>query len=175
MTNRSGRKIFAWDQLEDLEQGRPTLGPHIRLEVYRLLQFTLRDVLERRYGDSTVDTLFYEAGYQSGRLYYDQLIGPVSDFQEFVKRAGQSLRDLGVGILAVEEADPGAERFVVTMSEDADCSGLPALDDTICTYDEGFIAALLESFSGSSYVVREVDCWANGARTCRFTAQACQE
>jgi len=90
-------------------------------------------------------------------------------------RASQSLYDLGIGILAVEEADPDAERFVVTMSEDADCSGLPVLDDTICTYDEGFIAALLESFSGNSYVVREVDCWASGARTCRFIAQACQE
>lgn len=175
MTDHSGRKVFSWDQLGDLELGRPTMGPRLRLEVYRLLQFTLRDVLERHYGESTVDALFYEAGYQSGRLYYDQLIGPVSDFQEFIKRAGQSLRDMGIAILAVEEADPGAGRFVVTMSEDADCSGLPALDDTICTYDEGFIAALLESFSGSSYVVREVDCWASGARTCRFIAQACQE
>lgn len=175
MTDHSGRKTFSWDQLGDLGQGRPTLGPRLRLEVYRLLQFTLRDVLERHYGDNTVDALFYEAGYQSGRLYYDQLIGPVSDFQEFIKRAGQSLRDLGIGILAVEEADPDAGRFVVTMSEDADCSGLPVLDDTICTYDEGFIAALLESFSGNSYVVREVDCWASGARTCRFIAQACQE
>lgn len=174
MTDRPRRYAFTWDLLGDLKAGRPTLGPHMRLEMYRLLQFSLRDVLERHYGDGVVDALFYEAGYQSGRHFYDHLIGPVSDFQEFIKRAGQSLRDLGVGILTVEEADPDGERFVVTISEDLDCSGLPKLDDMICTYDEGFIAALLESFSGSGYVVREVDCWASGARTCRFIAQACK-
>lgn len=166
---------FSWDLLGDLKQGRPTLGPRMRLEMYRLLQLTLRDALKRHYGENAVDPLFYEAGYQSGRHFYDQLIGPVSDFQEFIKRVGQSLRDLGVGILAVEEADFTAERFVITIDEDLDCSGIPVLDSTICTYDEGFIAALLESFSGNSYVVREVDCWASGARTCRFIAQACKE
>ena len=48
------------------------------------------------------------------------------------------------------------------------------LDNAICTYDEGFIAALLESFNGQPFVVREVDCWASGARTCRFVATACE-
>lgn len=173
--NDRRRHVLSWDLLGDLQQGRPNLGPHLRVEVYRLLQFSLRDVIERHYGTSTTDALFYEAGYQSGRHYYDHLIGPVSDFDEFIKRAGQSLRDLGIGILQVEEADPAGERFVITISEDLDCSGLPVQDDTICTYDEGFIAALLESFNNKSYVVREVDCWATGARTCRFIAQACQE
>lgn len=174
MTDRTRRYAFSWDLLGDLQRGRPILGPQMRVEVYRLMQFSLRDVLERHYGDGVTDALFYEAGYQSGRHYYEQMIGPVSNFQEFVKRAGQSLRDLGIGILAVEEAAPAGERFVVTLSEDLDCSGLPLLDDRICTYDEGFIAALLESFSNNSYVVREVDCWASGARTCRFVAQICQ-
>lgn len=175
MSEPTLRHPFSWELLGDLQAGRPTLGPRLRLEVYRLMQFTLRDVLERHYGDAAVDSLFYEAGYLAGRHYYDQLIGPVNELQEFVKRAGQSLRDLGIGILAVEESDQAGGRFVVTISEDLDCSGLPKQDQPICTYDEGFIAALLESFSGSRYTVREVDCWATGARTCRFVAQACQE
>lgn len=173
--NDQRRHIFSWDLLGDLQRGRPSLGPCLRVEVYRLLQFTLRDTIERHYGRLASDALFYEAGYLSGRHYYDHLIGPVSDFDDFIKRAGQSLRDLGIGILQVEESDPAGERFVITVSEDLDCSGLPNLDDTLCSYDEGFIAALLESFNNKSYVVREVDCWANGARTCRFIAQACSE
>jgi uncharacterized protein len=78
---------------------------------------------------------------------------------------------MGVGILRVEKADPEKGEFVVTVSEDLDCSGLPDLGDAICVYDEGFIAALLESHTGHPFVVKEVDCWCTGDRTCRFTAE----
>lgn len=41
----------------------------------------------------------------------------------------------------------------------------------ICTYDEGFISSLLESFTGMLFQVKEIDCWCTGDRTCRFTAK----
>jgi predicted hydrocarbon binding protein len=82
------------------------------------------------------------------------------------------LPDLGVGILRVEKSDVENGQFVITASEDLDCSGLPQTGDSICTYDEGFIAALLESYTGLPFIVKEVDCWCTGARTCRFTAEA---
>ncbi|QOX80570.1 4-vinyl reductase [Trichlorobacter lovleyi] len=165
---------FSWELLGDLAVGRPSLGPQVRVEAYRLMQFTLREVLERHYGTTVTDSLLYESGYLAGKHFYDQLVGPVADLHLFSKRLGQALRDLGIGILAIEEADLIDGRFVVTVSEDLDCSGLPVLDNSICTYDEGFISALLESYSGRPFVVREVDCWANGARTCRFVATACE-
>ena len=58
--------------------------------------------------------------------------------------------------------------MTITISEDLDCSGLPELDYEVCKYDEGFIAALLESFTGKSFQVKEIDCWCTGDRTCRF-------
>ncbi|MCE1225827.1 MAG: 4-vinyl reductase [Geobacteraceae bacterium] len=174
MTDPACKHPFSWELLGNLEIGRPNLGPLMRVETYRLMQFTLREVLERHYGATVADGLLYEAGYLAGKHFYTQLIGPVADLQVFSKRLGQALRDLGIGILAIEEADLINGQFVVTVSEDLDCSGLPVLDNAICTYDEGFIAALLESYNGRPFVVREVDCWANGARTCRFVATACE-
>ena len=174
MTESEHAHPFSWELLGNLEVGRPSLGPLMRVETYRLMQFTLRDVLERHYGATVTDGLLYEAGYLAGKHFYTQLIGPVADLHIFSKRLGQALRDLGIGILAIEEADLINGQFVVTVSEDLDCSGLPVLDNAICTYDEGFIAALLESYNGRPFVVREVDCWANGARTCRFVATACE-
>ena len=38
-----------------------------------------------------------------------------------------------------------------------------------------FIAALLESYTGRRFVVKEVDCWCTGDRTCRFTAAVVAE
>lgn len=82
------------------------------------------------------------------------------------------LKELGIGILRVEQADMDKGQLILTVSEDLDCSGLPEQGFEICTYDEGFISSLLESFTGIPFTVKEVDCWCTGDRTCRFHAQA---
>ena len=77
-----------------------------------------------------------------------------------------------IGILRIEEADLDALSFTLTVEEDLDCSGLPVSDETVCEYDEGFIAGILNTYTGKNFVVKEVDCWASGERVCRFNANA---
>lgn len=163
---------FSWSLLGDLQLGRPNLGPTTRLEVYRLMQYCFRDVLERRLGAGETDRIFYEAGHLAGCQFHKNLMPATSDLNEYLRALQALLRELSMGILRVEEADPETCRFVLTVSEDLDCSGLPELEHEICTYDEGFIAGLLESFSGRKFSVKEVDCWCTGDRTCRFRAEA---
>ena len=79
------------------------------------------------------------------------------------------MKELAIGNFRVESADLDRGSFVVTVDEDLDCSGIPVCSEQICTYDEGFIAGLLLAYSGKDYLVKEVDCWGSGARTCRFT------
>lgn len=162
---------FSWELLGDLEEGRPNLGNTTRLEMYRLMQFCFRDVLEARYGTDAADELFYEAGKLAGREFSAHLLAPREDLGAFVAELQTLLSDMRVGILRVEKADAEKGEFVVTVSEDLDCSGMPELGDAVCVYDEGFIAALLESYAGRPFIVREVDCWCTGDRTCRFTAE----
>ncbi len=172
MADNGERKYqFSWSLLGDLKLGRPNLGFETRLEVYRLMQFCFRDVLEQRFGPDEADRIFYDAGYLAGREFYTNLIGPQSDLGAFVTKLQSVLKDMGIGILRVEESDPERGHFVITVSEDLDCSGLPESGVEYCTYDEGFIAALLENFTGKKFNVREVDCWCTADRTCRFHAQ----
>jgi uncharacterized protein len=170
----SRKYAFSWELLGDIELGRPNLGNMTRLEVYRLMQFSFRDVLEQRYGSDAADEVFYEAGRLAGREFADHLLAKPEDLGDFVADLQRVLRELGIGILRVEKADAEKGQFVITVSEDLDCSGLPDTGDSICTYDEGFIAALLESYTGRPFSVKEVDCWCTGDRTCRFTAEAVQ-
>ena len=163
---------FSWNLLGNIEEGRPNLGNQTRLEVYRLMQFCFRDVMEQKLGTEETDRIFYDSGYLAGSQFYTNVIGQPADMDDFVKKLQAALKDLGIGILRVEEADLPAGRLVLTVSEDLDCSGLPELNYEICTYDEGFIAALLESFSGTRFSVKEIDCWCTGDRTCRFLALA---
>ncbi len=166
------RYQFNWTLIGDLEAGRPNLGNTTRLEVYRLMQFSFRDVLEARLGTDTTDELFYAAGELAGREFYKQYLQNCLDFESFVKESQRMLREMGIGILRVERADLEHGELIVTVSEDLDCSGLPELDHEICTYDEGFLSALLESFTGKKFTVKEIDCWCTGDRTCRFHARS---
>ncbi len=162
---------FSWELLGDLQLGRPNLGPATRLEVYRLMQFCFRDVLERDYGAEESDRIFYKAGYLAGSEFYTHMLGQPDNFDTFVRELQTVLKEMGIGILRIEKADLEQGRFVLTVSEDLDCSGLPELDYEICVYDEGFIAGLMESFTGQPFKVKEVDCWCTGDRTCRFAAE----
>ncbi|MGI6655340.1 MAG: V4R domain-containing protein [Desulfobulbus sp.] len=170
MTER--KYAFSWDLIGDIEVGRPNLGATTRVEVYRLMQFMFRDVLEERFGTETADELFFTAGKKAGFEFYRHFCSGISDLAEFVKELQSVLRELGIGILRVESADEKEGTFVITVSEDLDCSGLPELDYEVCVYDEGFIAGLMESFTGKQFQVREIDCWCTGDRTCRFIANA---
>ncbi|MBI4792638.1 MAG: 4-vinyl reductase [Deltaproteobacteria bacterium] len=163
---------FSWDLLGDIQKGRPNLGNHTRLEVYRLMQFAFRDVIERHVGTEKTDQIFYESGAMAGKELFANMLTPTHDLNDFVRQLQQVLKELAIGILRIEQADMEKGELVLTISEDLDCSGLPELDYEICTYDEGFISSLLESFSGIAFDVREIDCWCTGDRTCRFTATA---
>ena len=159
---------FTWDFIGDIEQGRPNLGNTTRIEVYRLFQYTLRDVLEEEFGTEKADRIFYKAGFLAGRHFSEKFLGKHDTLDSFLVRAQQTLLELGIGILRMEDADLAQDSFMLTVAEDLDCSGLPEMDHAVCTYDEGFIAGLFHMQTGREFEVKEVDCWCTGDRTCRF-------
>jgi predicted hydrocarbon binding protein len=63
----------------------------------------------------------------------------------------------------------------LTVAEDLDCSGLPCTNEVVCQYDEGFIAGVLEAYTGQAFNAKEIDCWASGDRVCRFDVRAIRE
>lgn len=164
------RYEFSWELLGDIGEGRPNLGNTTRVEVYRLMQFTFRDIIEQNLGSSKTDEIFYAAGKLAGKEFYQHMIKPSQDLHDFVAQLQEVLKDLGIGILRIEKADMEKGELMLTVSEDLDCSGLPEAGYEICTYDEGFISALLESYTGMAFQVKEIDCWCTGDRTCRFSA-----
>jgi predicted hydrocarbon binding protein len=171
--NNQRKYQFDWDNTvgADMKLARPSLGPSTRVEVYRLFQFTLRDVLEQRYGSEMTDNLFHEAGVIAGKAFFDKFLSDARDVSNLAAKIQDSFNTLGIGIFRVEDAADDNSHFIFTVEEDLDCSGLPDTSDVVCVYDEGFIQGVLESFSGNGFNVREIDCWCTGARTCRFEAK----
>jgi predicted hydrocarbon binding protein len=159
---------FQWSDIGDIKEGRPNLGNTTVLEVYRLLQFTLRDVLIKRYDPDTAADIYREAGNLAGTEFCKNVLNTDMEFNEFVADLQEKLKALNIGVLRIEKADMEKLHFVMTVAEDLDCSGLPAIDETVCDYDEGFIAGILNTYTGKKFNVKEIDCWASGGRVCRF-------
>ncbi|SHN65099.1 V4R domain-containing protein [Desulfovibrio litoralis] len=163
---------FSWDLIgENIYSARPSLGPYTRIEVYRLLQYTLRDVLASTYGVEQTDELFRKAGNLAGKEFYNKFCSKCADVPELVKQIEEQFKSLGIGIFRVENVNIDNLSFTLSVDEDLDCSGLPDSNEQICVYDEGFIQGILESHTGKPFTVREIDCWCIGGRTCRFSAQ----
>ena len=159
---------FEWTMLGDVQAGRPNLGRSADVAVYRLMQFTMRDVLIKEFDVETADRIFYEAGENAGRAFAQNVVGKRDDLNDFIAELREQLKALGVGILRIEKVDTEHMAFTLTVAEDLDCSGLPVCSETICTYDEGFISGLLGEQTGQKFAAKEVDCWCSGDRVCRF-------
>jgi predicted hydrocarbon binding protein len=165
---------FTWQDLGDIDTGRPNLGSQVSVQVYRLLQYTMRDVLIAELGVDRANTILTKAGWQAGFHFCKNMLDRNLGFNEFIAQLQRILKEQAIGILRIESADLENLHFVLTVSEDLDCSGLPCTDQVVCKYDEGFIAGLLEAYTGKSFSAKEIDCWASGDRVCRFDVRADQ-
>ncbi|WDN90243.1 uncharacterized protein BuS5_03214 [Desulfosarcina sp. BuS5] len=159
---------FVWEDLGDLESGRPNLGLSVPVFVYRLLQYTFRDVMITELGINKTNDIIIKAGSLAGRQFCENMLNRELDFNEFVSQLQKVLREQAIGILRIEKVDLENMRFTLTVAEDLDCSGLPPSDEVVCQYDEGFIAGIMEAYTGKPFYAKEIDCWASGDRLCRF-------
>ncbi|MDF1615068.1 V4R domain-containing protein [Desulfurivibrio dismutans] len=158
---------FDWEQLGDIIWGRPILGSRTSVTAYRLMQFTLRDVMISHLGVEQTNRIFYEAGQQAGKALYQKLGSP-DDFAHFVQLLTDLLEEQSIGLLKVEKADLANKQFVLAVAEDLDCSGLPVSNEMLCTFDEGLLAGVFGSYLDDEFRVKETDCWCTGDRVCRF-------
>jgi len=169
---KKDHSTFEWDNLGDIKEGRGTLGTEMPVLVYRLMQFTIYDVLSKNLGREKADEILCAAGFLAGSEFAKNTLDLSLNFNSFIANLQETMANLKVGIVRIESVDNEAKNIVLTVAEDLDCSGLPLTDETVCIYDEGFIAGILKTYTQVDYTVKEVDCWASGDRICRFHCQS---
>ncbi|MCL2458790.1 MAG: 4-vinyl reductase [Desulfobulbus sp.] len=168
----AGHSVFSWERLGNIKEGRGDLGEEMPVLVYRLMQFTMLDVLTKAHGAEQANEYFRQAGFLAGMEFTKNTLDLKTDFNTFLANLQNILQTMKIGILRMETFDPDTGAITLTVGQDLDCSGLPITNENVCSYDEGFIAGILEAYTGKKYDVREVDCWANGDRVCRFNGVA---
>ena len=159
---------FSWSDLENIKEGRTSLGEEMPVMVYRLMQYTILDVLTKEFGREKANNIIRMAGSLAGKEFAKNALDLSVDFERFIADLEKTLIDLKIGILRIESINDETGEIMLTVGEDLDCSGLPITNESVCDYDEGFISGLLEAYTNKLYTVREIDCWATGDRVCRF-------
>ena len=173
------KNIFMEDRnVESLEtflnydnQGRENLGDQLPVMVYRMLEYSLKLELRNRYDKETQIDIFRSAGRMAGEYFAKQFLDLNQPLNLFVSELQNKMQEFKIGVLRIESIDEESGKITLTVSEDADCSGLPVLGETVCNFDEGFISGILSLYSGKKYTAVEVDCWATGDRVCRLKAE----
>lgn len=162
---------FTWDQLGDISLGRPNLGKMTTVAVYRLMHYTMRAVLEGELGEAETRLIFVKAGRMAGSEFCKHMLDISLPLNKFLAQLHEKLIENFIGVMKVEKQDPQIMNFVITVSEDLDCSGLPIQGFTVCDYDEGFLEGIFNEYTKKDYTAKEIDCWSTGERTCRFTVR----
>ncbi len=167
---KNRKELSLTEYMDAQENGRENLGTELPVAVYRLLEYSLREELSSRFGKEEQIDIFRSAGYRAGTYFAEKYLNSALGLPEFTAQLQKRLEEFKIGVLRIEKFDEETGKIVLTVSEDADCSGLPLLGETVCNYDEGFLAGILTSYTGKPYNAVEVNCWATGDRVCRFRA-----
>lgn len=165
------RKLGLDEYMNFNSSGRGNLGDEIPVAVYRLMEYSLREQLVEEFGSETQIRIFRQAGYRAGRYFADHLLDLTQDLNSFVAALQTRMEELKIGVLRIETLDTQTGKIMLTVSEDADCSGLPLLGEAVCNYDEGFISGIMSAYMKKEYIAVEIDCWATGDRVCRFRVE----
>jgi len=168
---KNRKKLTLKDYMNFNKDDRGNLGDSIPVAVYRLMEYSLREELREELGKDEQIRLFRAAGKRAGEFFAQEMLNLDLEPNEFIAMLQDRLEELRIGVMRIENVDEETERITLTISEDADCSGMPLLDETVCNYDEGFLAGVLSSYYKRRYQAIEIDCWATGARVCRFCAE----
>ena len=152
--------IYSLEILGDVRTGRKNLGSEMPVIVYRLFMYSMRETIR----------ILRECGKKAGTEFAKKVLDLSLERDSFLIHLQNILSEYKIGILRIEAFDEGNRKAVFTISEDVDCSGLPVLGMAVCNYDEGFLNGILQEYTGQSYTVTEIDCWAKGDRVCRFEA-----
>jgi hypothetical protein len=168
LNKKREKKEFSWEDLGNIQLGRPNLGQNVPVEVYRLFLYTIKDTLVKTAGVEKATELFRAAGKLAGIHFCKKYLSKNSYLDAFISDFRKMFLELKIGDLRVESVEFENFKIILTIAEDLDCSGLPVSEEEVCDYEEGFLAGVFQEYMDKEFEVREVDCWASGGRVCRF-------
>ena len=97
----STHNVFSWDSLGNIKEGRGDMGEEMPVLVYRLMQYTMLDVLTREHGSDKANQYFRQAGFLAGTEFALNVLDLKTDFNAFLAHLQSTLQTLKIGIMRI--------------------------------------------------------------------------
>ena len=123
------------EYLQYNEGSRGNLGEELPVVVYRLLEYSIKEELIQQFGKEVQIDIFRKSGRRAGEYFAKQMLNIDQPLDQFVGELQAKMQELKIGVLRIEDVDEESGKIILTVAEDADCSGLPVLGETVCNYD----------------------------------------
>jgi len=145
--NDNKHEGFSYKNLSSIKERRETLNEKMPVLFYRLMQCAMLNVLSGIHGLEQASEYFRQAGFLSGYEFAKHTLDLTVEYNEFFTELQKTLQDLKIGVLCMEAFGHGAGNIVFTAGQDLDCSWTPITNKDMSTYDEGFIAGILDAYA----------------------------
>ena len=144
---------FNWDIIGDLKAGRPNLGDQINLLLYRLMQYTFREVSVTKFGDVESDQLFRDAGFIAGMFFFEHYLADHNNLphDDFLKQFRSALDQNSIRFLRIDSVDWNQEIFSLSVATGIEGVGLNLLKNDDYHYDVGFAEGVFFKYTGKRF------------------------
>lgn len=160
---------FKWETMGRVKAERPDVGTDVPVIVFRLYAYTLRDSIIKHLDVHKANHILKEAGFNAGVEFYNNVIAVSESTGNFFTDFELHFKGWKLGLLVFDEdVNKDSTEYSVKIYQDLNSSGVEHVSETICEWDEGFIAGVLTTYSKANFYVLETECWASGHEFCRF-------
>ncbi len=146
---------------------RPELGDTIPLAVFRIFRQFSAQYSAEILGESGVKTTFTYAGRMLGHDVGKQLYS--SDLGQYLTSVQGFVYDAKIGVLDLVDSD--SDEMVFQLGECVTCAGMPDMGMSICHFEVGLVAGIVETFVKKDVGAFESKCNVNGDDCCEVTIQ----
>ena len=140
-------------QMAKGKEGHDSCGEEMAVFAHRLMLYTMIDVFSREFDKEKANKLLRSAGVLAGIAFARSSLALDADFKTFLISLRSVIADIKVGTLRIDSFNPDTGNLVVTAEEDPGSSGWPIPHEKVHIYDEGFIAGILEAYTGEKYSI----------------------
>lgn len=148
---------FSYGRMGNVPLGRPTLGSHCPVLVYRLMLHTMYEALRSQLGAVRADAAFHQAGALAGYEMAMYRIDLETPPDVFFKRLGEIFMEMGMGRLQLRRYDEADGRVQFCLVGDLLSSGAEEAHAKGYHYDAGLLAGVMEAYTGNSYHMERTD------------------
>jgi predicted hydrocarbon binding protein len=146
---------------------RPHLGEEVPVMVFRAFRVFMGMYLDDMVGHKGAITLMQNAGRELGKEVGSSLKD--GNIERYLGKVADFVRDAKIGLLV--PVDMRDNIIVVALDECITCSGMPNIGKRICHFESGFVAGVVEVYTGKKVRAYETKCNAMGEGICEVAVE----